>query len=92
VRFAVREQEAAASAYARQTMTVALSVLLLVNGVFNIAVWPTFFRRVARDPRARDAAGKATAFFTVHLVIVSIALVLAASSLVAGALALLGVW
>ena len=73
-------------------MTIALSVLLILNGVFNIAVWPTFFRRVARDPRARDASGKATPFFTVHLVIVSVALVLAAVSLVAGALALLGVW
>jgi hypothetical protein len=90
--FAVRERPPAASAYARQIMTVALSVLLVLNGVFNIAVWPTFFRRVARDPRARDAAGKTTAFFRVHLAIVSIALVLAAASLVAGALALLGVW
>lgn len=73
-------------------MTIALSVLLLLNGVFNIAVWPTFFRRVARDPRARDAAGKPTAFFTVHLVIVIVALTLAAVSLLAGVLALLGVW
>jgi len=73
-------------------MTIALSVLLLLNGVFNIAVWPTFFRRVARDPRARDASGKPTAFFTVHLVIVIVALTLAAVSLLAGVLALLGVW
>ena len=73
-------------------MNATLAVLLIVNGVFNFAVWPTFFRRVARDPRARDASGKTTAFFRVHLVIVSIALVLAAASLVAGALALLGVW
>jgi hypothetical protein len=73
-------------------MNVFLAVLLIANGVFNIAVWPTFFRRVARDPRARTAAGAATPFFTVHLVIVSVALVLAAVSLVAGVLALLGVW
>jgi hypothetical protein len=73
-------------------MNVLLAVLLILNGVFNIAVWPTFFRRVARDPRARTADGKATPFFTVHLVIVSIALVLAAVSLVFGVLALLGVW
>jgi uncharacterized membrane protein YphA (DoxX/SURF4 family) len=87
-----RESAVAASEYARLIMTVALSVLLLLNGVFNIAVWPTFFRRVARDPRARDAAGKTTPFFIVHLVIVTVALVLAVVSLVAGALALLGVW
>jgi hypothetical protein len=73
-------------------MNTALALLLIVNGVFNVAVWPTFFRRVARDPRARTAAGKTTPFFTVHLVIVSVALVLAAVSLVAGVLALLGVW
>ena len=73
-------------------MTSALSVLLILNGVFNIAVWPTFLRRVARDPRARDAAGKPTAFLTVHLVIVIVALTLAAVSLLAGVLALLGVW
>jgi hypothetical protein len=73
-------------------MTTSLAVLLLLNGVFNVAVWPTFFRRVARDPRARTADGKATPFFTVHLVIVSVALVLALVSLVSGVLALLGVW
>lgn len=74
------------------TMNVFLAVLLLLNGLFNVGVWPTFLRRVARDPRARDTAGKATAFLTVHRVIVSVALVLAAVSIVAGALALLGVW
>ncbi|WP_411700691.1 SCO4848 family membrane protein [Conyzicola sp.] len=73
-------------------MTTALAVLLILNGVFNFAVWPTFFRRVARDPRARTAEGKATPFFTVHLVIVSVALTLAAVSLVFGVLTLLGVW
>ena len=71
-------------------MNATLAVLLIVNGVFNFAVWPTFFRRVARDPRARTAAGKPTPFFTVHLVIV--ALVLATVSVLAGVLALLGVW
>ena len=73
-------------------MNVTLAVLLIINGVFNFAVWPTFFRRVARDPRARDAAGKATAFFTVHLVIVTVALTLGAASALAGISALLGVW
>ena len=73
-------------------MNVTLAVLLIINGVFNFAVWPTFFRRVARDPRARDAAGKATAFFTVHLVIVIVALTLGAASALAGIIALLGVW
>ena len=72
-------------------MDTTLALLLILNGVFNFAVWPTFFRRVARDPRARTAEGKATPFLTVHLVIVSVALVLAAVSLVAGVVTLLGV-
>jgi hypothetical protein len=73
-------------------MTVTLAVILLLNAAFNAIAWPTFFRRVARDPRARRADGSATAFFTVHLVLVLVALVLAAASLVAGLSALLGVW
>jgi hypothetical protein len=73
-------------------MDTTLALLLILNGVFNVAVWPTFFRRVARDPRARTAEGKATPFFTVHLVIVSVALVLAAVSLVVGVVTLLGVF
>ena len=92
MRFALRERAAAASEYARSIMTLALPVLLLLNGVFNLVVWPTFFRRVARDPKATDAAGRRTPFFRVHLVIVAVALALAVLSLVAGALALLGVW
>ena len=73
-------------------MTAALAALLIANGVFNVVVWPTFFRRVFRDPRARDTAGRATRFLTVHAVIIAIALALAAASVVAGVLALTGLW
>jgi hypothetical protein len=69
-----------------------VALILILNGVFNLAVWPTFFRRVAKDARARDAAGRATTFLVVHAVIVAVALVLAVVSLVAGALTLTGVW
>ncbi|MGG7508050.1 SCO4848 family membrane protein [Plantibacter sp. YIM 135249] len=72
-------------------MIIALSILLLVNGVFNVAVWPQFLKRVSRDDRARDAAGKATPFLIVHIVLVSIALVIGAVSVVFGALGLFGV-
>lgn len=65
-------------------MTVWLSILLLVNAAFNVLVWPAFWRRVARDPRARDAAGTPTKFLTVHAVLIGAALVLAAASAVAG--------
>jgi hypothetical protein len=65
-------------------VTVWLSVLLLVNAAFNILVWPTFLKRIARDPRARDEHGKATRFLTVHVVLIVAALVIAAVSAVAG--------
>lgn len=67
-----------------------LAILLLANAVFNAVVWPQFYRRVARDPRARDENGKATKFLTVHIVLIAIALVLAAASAIAGVIALAG--
>jgi len=69
----------------------ALAIVLLLNAAFNAVVWPTFYRRVAADPRARDASGKATRFLTVHAVIFAIALVLALVSLLLGIAALAGV-
>jgi hypothetical protein len=59
-----------------------LAILLLVNAVFNVLVWPTFYRRIAKDPRARDVDGKATRFLTVHTVLIGAALALAAVSAV----------
>jgi hypothetical protein len=69
-------------------VTTVLIALLLANAVYNVLVWPTFYRRVARDPRARDAAGRATRFLTVHVVLVTVALVLAAASVTAAIVAL----
>ena len=69
-------------------MTTALAVILLLNAVFNVVAWPQFLKRVRRDPRARDEAGRATAFLRVHVVLVTIALVLAAGFAVAGVWAL----
>ena len=69
-----------------------MALLLILNGVFNFVVWPTFFRRVAKDPRARGASGAPTKFLIVHAVIISVALLLAVVSLVAGVLGLIGVW
>ena len=53
-------------------------------------VWPQFFRRVANDPRAKDADGKATTFLKVHAILIAIALVLALVSVLAGVAALVG--
>ena len=65
-----------------------MAILLILNGVFNAVVWPAFFRRVLRDPRARDADGKATRFLTVHVVLFAIAMLLAVAFVVAAILAL----
>ncbi|ALJ19985.1 SCO4848 family membrane protein [Microbacterium sp. No. 7] len=70
-------------------MTVFAALVLFVSAAFNVFTWPTFLRRVAKDPRATDAAGRRTRFYTVHLVLVSIAIVLAVLSVVAGVALLL---
>ncbi|PPF57805.1 hypothetical protein C5B94_00460 [Clavibacter michiganensis] len=70
-------------------MITLLAVLLLVNGVWNAVVWPRFLKRVAADPRARAADGSRTTFYTVHLVLVSVSLLLALVSVVAAVAAFL---
>lgn len=69
---------------------IVLSVLLFVNAAFNVLVWPRFYKRVANDPRARDAEGKATPFLTVHAILIAVALVIALVSALAGIAALTG--
>ena len=71
-------------------LPVFAAILLVIAGVWSLAVWPQFLRRVMKDPRARDAAGKATKLLTVHLVLVSISMVLGAATAVIGVMALLG--
>lgn len=69
---------------------IPLAILLFLNAAFNALVWPPFYKRVAKDPRARDANGRATAFLKVHAVLITIALVLALVSVLAGIAALTG--
>ncbi len=69
-------------------MTVFAAIVLLLNALFNVIAWPRFYKRVAADPRARDAAGEPTRFLRVHAVLLGIALLLAVASLVAGVLLL----
>ena len=71
-------------------MEPVLITLLFVNAVFNAVVWPRFYVRVAKDPRAKNAAGKATPFLIVHTVLIALALTLALASLIAGIAALVG--
>lgn len=67
-------------------------ILLIISGVFNFVVWPTFYRRVAHDTRARDAAGKPTKFLTVHRVIVGVAYAIGAFALGCGIASLILAW
>ena len=69
-------------------LPVAVSVLLIVAGVWNFVVWPQFLRRVLKDPRARDEAGRATTFLTVHIVLVAVSLTLGLATGVVGIAAL----
>lgn len=66
------------------------SLVLVVAGVWSLVVWPQFLRRILKDPRARDASGKATKFLTVHVVLVSISMVLGAATAVIGVMGLFG--
>ncbi|MCO4238531.1 SCO4848 family membrane protein [Pseudarthrobacter raffinosi] len=65
-------------------------LVLIIAGLWSLVIWPQFLRRVMKDPRARDAAGKATKFLTVHVVLVSISMVLGAATAVIGVMGLLG--
>lgn len=69
---------------------IVLAILLFLNAAFNAIVWPQFYKRVANDPRAKDAEGRATAFLKVHAVLIAFALVLALVSVIAGVAALVG--
>ena len=69
-----------------------MAILLIINGIFNFVVWPTFYRRVAKDPRARDAAGRPTRFLVVHAVLIAVALALGAASVIVGIVALIAAW
>ncbi|NYD68489.1 SCO4848 family membrane protein [Agromyces atrinae] len=71
-------------------MTPLLATLLLINAAFNALVWPTFYRRVARDARSKDAAGKPTPFLIVHTVLIAVALTIALASALAAIAALVG--
>jgi uncharacterized membrane protein len=65
-------------------LPVALAWILIIAGIWSLVVWPQFLRRVMKDPRARDAAGKATKFLTVHVILVSVSMVLGAATAAIG--------
>jgi uncharacterized membrane protein len=69
-------------------LPVFAALVLVVAGIWSLVVWPQFLRRVMKDPRARDTAGKATKFLTVHVVLVTISMVLGAATAVIGIMGL----
>jgi uncharacterized membrane protein len=69
-------------------LPVFAALVLIIAGVWSLVVWPQFLRRVMKDSRARDAAGKATKFLTVHVVLVSISMVLGAATAIIGIMSL----
>ena len=69
-------------------LPVFAALVLVVAGIWSLVVWPQSLRRVMKDPRARDAAGKATKFLTVHVVLVTISMVLGAATAVIGIMGL----
>jgi hypothetical protein len=67
-------------------LPLAWSILLVVTALWNLLIWPRFWQRIAKDPRSRDADGRATRFLTVHAVLIGISLLL---GLAVGALGVL---
>lgn len=69
-------------------LPVVWSIVLLVAAIWNFVIWPPFLRRILKDERSRDAAGKATTFLRVHVVLIGISLALAVAVGVLGIIAL----
>ncbi|MFI6097424.1 SCO4848 family membrane protein [Lentzea sp. NPDC051213] len=51
-----------------------MSLFLVAFGVWSWVIWPTFLQNIWNDPRSFNDGP--TAFFTVHLVLVIVSLVL----------------
>lgn len=64
------------------------SVILIVTALWNLLIWPQFFKRIVRDDRSRDAAGRPTTFLKVHTVLIGISLVLGIAVGVLGVVAI----
>ena len=70
-------------------LPVFAALVLVIAGLWSLVVWPQFLRRVMKDPRSRDANGKATRFLTVHVILVSISMLLGAATAAIGIAGLL---
>lgn len=67
-----------------------LAGILILSGIWSLIVWPPFLRRVLKDPRSKDDAGRATRFLMIHFMLISTSMVLGLATLVIGIKALNG--
>ncbi|MBW4095799.1 MAG: hypothetical protein HIU81_10720 [Acidobacteria bacterium] len=65
-------------------LPIALSIVLILAGLWTVIVWPPFLRRTMKDPRARDEAGRPTRFLTVHMMLVTISMIFGIATAVIG--------
>lgn len=72
------------------SMPLPLALVLILAGVWTLVVWPPFLRRILKDPRARDEAGRPTRFMTVHLMLISTSMVLGLATAIIGLRAAIG--
>ncbi|MDQ1513538.1 MAG: hypothetical protein QOC59_1380 [Microbacteriaceae bacterium] len=71
-------------------MVITGGILLLVNAAWNFLVWPPFlFRRVLRDPRARDERGQYTSFLRFNVALIAATFLIGLLSLIFGLLLIL---
>lgn len=69
-------------------LPIGWSIVLIVTALWNLLIWPQFFKRIVKDDRARDAAGKPTTFLRVHTVLIGVSLTLGLAVGVLGILVL----
>ena len=69
-------------------LPVAWSLLLVTAGIWNIVIWPQFWRRIGTDARARTSDGTTTTFLRVHAVIIGVSFTFGLAVLVLGILTL----
>jgi hypothetical protein len=72
------------------SLPLPLALVLILSGLWSLAVWPPFLRRVLKDPRSRDEAGASTRFLKVHLMLVTTSMILGLATAVIGVRALAG--
>ncbi|NJC21782.1 hypothetical protein BJ994_000858 [Arthrobacter pigmenti] len=65
-------------------LPLALSIVLVVSGLWTLIVWPPFLRRILKDPRSRNEHGAPTRFLKVHFMLITTSMILGAATLVIG--------